>query len=97
MNLEKISEKVNPVLDRKEIVFNALFDSSTLSKANAKKELAKLLGADENLIVIKKIVQRFGESKGKIHAMLYLNKETLDKIEIVHKRAKKKVEEKPAA
>ncbi|MBI4155202.1 hypothetical protein HY498_03910 [Candidatus Woesearchaeota archaeon] len=97
MNLEKISEKVNPILDRKELVFNALFDSCTLSKVNAKKELAKLLGADENLIVIKKIVQRFGEGKGKIHAMLYLNKETLDKIEIVHKKAKKKVEEKPAA
>ena len=90
MNLEKISEKANPLLERKEIVFKVEFDSNTISKVNAKKEIAMALGADEDLIVIKKILQNYGFKTGKIYATLYFNKENLDKIEIIHKKAKKK-------
>jgi ribosomal protein S24E len=96
MQLEKISEKLNPILDRKEIVFSAVFDNSTVSKGVAKKEVAKSLGADESLIIIQKISQNFGENKGKIYVKSYLNKEMLEKLEVIHKKAKKQ-ESKPAA
>ena len=96
MNLEKLSEKVNPHLDRKEYVFNAEFDNTTISNVNARKEVAKLLGTNEDLVVIKKILQKFGIKQGKIYAYLYFNKETMDKLEIIHKKAKKKEEAKPA-
>ncbi len=90
MNLDKISEKVNPILDRKEYVFNAEFDSATVSNLDAKKEITKILSADEGLVVIKKILQKFGVKNGRIYAYLYLNKETLGQIEVIHKKAKKK-------
>ncbi len=96
MNIEKSSEKVNPYLDRKEYVFNAEFDDKTVSNVDAKKEIAKLLGTNEDLIVIKKILQKFGIKQGKIYAYLYFNKEIMNQLEIIHKKAKKKEEAKPA-
>ncbi len=97
MNLEKIDEKVNAILDRKEYVFNAGFDGATASNADARKEIAKILGVDENFVVVKKILQKFGIKNGRITAYFYLSKDVMDKVEVIHKKAKKKMEEaKPA-
>ena len=78
----KISNKTeNKLLDRTEIEAEIINDKAATPKRNeVRKLLAAQLGADEQLLIIKKIAQSFG-SAVKLSAMLYKTKEELQKYE----------------
>lgn len=82
MNIEKVDEKENPLLLRKEINFKITYDKEkSPSKEEVKKLLINTLKCDENLIVLNKINQIFGKNEARVNLYLYNNIENLKKIE----------------
>ena len=73
-----IRETENKLLDRKTIV--ASTDSgSTITRKDAKIQLAKKIGVSEDLIIIKDIYNKYGDSESIIEAKVYNSKESLEK------------------
>ncbi|MGD0729485.1 MAG: hypothetical protein ABR981_05405 [Candidatus Micrarchaeaceae archaeon] len=102
MEMKILSNNENKLLNRKEIKFWVLQDSSTVRKEDIKKEICKKLNlSPENTIVVR-IDQGFGtkESSGIAHS--YETKELLEKYEskrlqarIAKKAAKSEKKEEP--
>lgn len=93
MNLKSLQEKENKLLDRKECLFEATFDSSTPKESEVKKSIAAAGKVSEDLIAIKKIAQGYGIKKARISAHIYRSQEQLKRVESIKE---KKKEEKPA-
>lgn len=101
MRLEVKKERDTPLLSRKRVTLMAEYDGTTPSRINVRKEVAKKLGAKENLVVIKHIYTRFGSSKSKIITHVYNNEGEMKKLEnegllAKHDPNAKKKEAKPA-
>ena len=89
----------NPFLHREEIEMEVL---NNISPSFA--EVKKIIGGDENLIVVKKVEGNFGRQSFSAQALVYENEEAKNKIEVVPKKVRKKqaeekrlIEEKKAA
>lgn len=96
MNFKKLHEKENILLQRNTIIFEVSHENSpTPKKHEVKKEIAKNLKVDENLITIKNILTKFGLGKSEIISNIYKNENTLKRIE-KSKKFKGKTEEKAA-
>ena len=68
---------------------------STPSKETIRESLANELKTDKEFIVIKNIYSKFGESKSKLSANIYTDKNSLTRLELSNKKPKKKQESKP--
>ncbi len=68
----------NKLLDRRTVIC-ATEGSKTIKRSEAKKRLAKALGVDEDLVIIKKIHNRYGSNESIIEGKVYNNKEALKK------------------
>ena len=93
MEIKIIKQEQKKLLSREEYMSD-IKDKTTPSYALLKEEIAKKTGKPAELIVIKKIGQRYG--KGEVEAKFYIynNQESLNKFE---KQGKKKAAAKPAA
>lgn len=93
MKHEIISKKVNPFLNREELIIKA---ESTITPSV--EEVKKAIGSDPELIVVKKIDRNFGKRIFMIDVIVYDDKASREKVEMVPKKLKKKLaEEKKAA
>ena len=77
MNL--INEFDNKLLHRKEVVIS-LHSEKTPSKIEVAKELAKNFKSTEENIIIEKIGSKFGRKEFTIHAKIYHDHQSKDKI-----------------
>ena len=82
----EIKEKIeNPLLNRTEIHFDCIYQGEATPKTlDVKNKLVALLDADKNLLVVDKVLPKFGEGKADGYAKVYDNEENLNKIETKH-------------
>mgnify|MGYP002642327326 CR=1 FL=1 len=86
-------KKENPLLNRTEVKGSIEFDDITPSNVKLAESLAKETKKDINLIVVKSIYTNFGQKLADFEAIIYDNMEAKDKIEMLTKHIKKKMEE----
>ena len=79
-----VKEFDNKLLGRNEVVAEVANPGATLSRQEAKKELAKKLKAKEELIIIENITSHFGEKSSTVTAFVYNDEATLKKITLKH-------------
>jgi len=85
MEINIIEEKENPLLNRKEIRFECLYEGESTPKVlEVKNKLVAMLDADKDLLVVDKIDQGFGEPRGTGYAKIYESAEKLTEIEPEH-------------
>jgi len=86
----EIKEKIeNPLLNRTEIHFDCIYQGEATPKTlDIKNKLVALLDANKNLLVVDKVLPKFGEGKADGYAKVYDNEENLNKIETKHVLAK---------
>ena len=77
MKAEIISKEKNPFLGREEIIMEIKSNVSPTYD-----EVKKEIGADENLIVIKKINNNFGRHVFIVNALIYESLESKNNVEI---------------
>ena len=83
-----VSERENKLMERKELVFEEESEKATPSREELRKKLAASTGAKEELIVVQKINQKFGEKRSVCTANIYSTKEALEKNELKHVKNK---------
>lgn len=82
MKIEK--EFTNPLLKRKEVVASLVCDGATITRAQAKEQLAKKIKAKEELIIVREIKSHFGKRDVEVYAYIYDSKEALEAITPKH-------------
>lgn len=80
--MEKLKETDMPLLNRKRIKFEIEhFGSATPSKKLIKEEIIKKYNTKPELIAIRHVYTRFGQTKAKIIANIYKDEKTLKFLE----------------
>lgn len=98
MNIKLIKETEAPLLSRKRLNFEVTYPGSkTPSKEDIKKTIASLQKVKEDLVAIRHIYPKFGESKAKIIAHVYNNAGDLKKYEPKTRKEGKAEEKQEAA
>ncbi|MBI2546731.1 hypothetical protein HYV81_06145 [Candidatus Woesearchaeota archaeon] len=98
MEMEITSKKHNRLLSRTEVQVNLPYPAATPSLPDVKKTVAHLTKSAEDVIIIRRVANRYGEKSALVTAYVYDSKEAMDKIE--PKPRQKKVDAKaetPAA
>ncbi|VVB73462.1 30S ribosomal protein S24e [uncultured archaeon] len=91
----KINKKTsNPLMDRDEVECVVNFEQGTPKVAEIKAAVAKALAASDSMLVINRLVPRFGAKQAKVFVSVYASQEAMKKSV---KAKKQKVEKKPAA
>lgn len=75
-----------PLLSRKEIEAELSFNGSVPSGNDVKKAVAKELGCDEKIVVIKQIMNKFSGNFAKVFAYQYMSEDEMKKIELSSKK-----------
>lgn len=89
MDIEIKDKNENPLLNRTEIHFDCIYQGeSTPNVLDVKNKLVALLDADKKLLVVDKVLPKFGEGRADGYAKLYDTEENLNKIETKHVLAK---------
>ena len=96
MNLKVTSKTPAPLLMRTVIEAEVDYDKATPSTEDVKQKIASTSSANPNLVVVKKIDNKYGIRKALVTAYIYDNAEGLKKIEPKTKEAKKPAEKKEA-
>ena len=85
MEIEIKDKTENPLLNRTEIHFDCIYQGESTPKIiDVKNKLVSLLDADKNLLVIDKMLPKFGEGKANGYAKMYDSIEHLNEIEKKH-------------
>lgn len=85
MEIEITEKSENPLLNRTEIHFDCIYTGeSTPGIMDVKNKLVALLDADKNLLVVDKVIPKFGEGKAQGYAKVYDSEENLKEIEQKH-------------
>lgn len=87
MKSEIIKQEKNPFLKREEFILQ-ISSEATPTEADVKAELGK----DETLTVVKKINTNFGRSSFLVEAVVYETANDKEKIEVIPKKIRKKME-----
>jgi ribosomal protein S24E len=91
----RINKKTNnPLMDRDEVECTVNFEQGTPKADEIKAAIAKTLAAPESMLVINRLVPRFGAKQANVLVSVYKTSEAM-KRSVKSKR--KKVEKKPAA
>lgn len=93
MKIKLDSKKENKLFDRIDVTATASDYSSTPSRIEVAKELAKEVGCDIGAVVINEIDQPFGSTRVKINARVYPSTEAAQKVEPAYKFARGKPKE----
>ncbi|MBW2976478.1 hypothetical protein KY347_03465 [Candidatus Woesearchaeota archaeon] len=91
MELKIISKVEEPMLSRTKVKTEIAFEKGTPSREEIRNRLAKDLGKEEKLVVVKGIYPEYGLKKAENISYAYENEEPLERIE---PRTKKKTGEK---
>jgi ribosomal protein S24E len=101
MELNITDKKEQKLLSRLEVSATISFNGSVTPSNDAVKDaIAKKIGKDIKLVVVKGIYTKYGDSSADVNAYVYDNEKKLDEIEVTHKKVKeekKEDEETPAA
>ncbi len=90
MQLDITDKKEQKLLSRVEVKGIVRFDSgATPSNDNVKEAIAKSVGKDMKLVVVKNIYTHYGASSADVNAYVYDNEAKLKELEEKHKKAKK--------
>jgi len=82
MDIEIIEKKENKLLDREEIYAIVKHpNSSTPNRIEIRNKIAAILGTNEKLVIIRKILSSYGKSISRVWAHVYKDEETLKKLE----------------
>ena len=95
ITVEKTNE--NPYLQRKEVHGKVSFTGSTPSNKQFADALATKLGVKADAIAVQHIFTTFGAQAATYEAHVYANKEALDKVVKLGKKAKEKIAKGAAA
>ena len=95
ITVEKTNE--NPYLQRKEVHGKVSFTGSTPSNKQFADALATKLGVKADAIAVQHIFTTFGAQAATFEAHVYANKEALDKVVKLGKKAKEKIAKGAAA
>ena len=93
MKLTILNKKENPLLERVEVKGKIVFEGVTPSNQDVRSTIAKELGKEESLVVVKHIFTQFSKVEAEIEAVAYSNQEAKIKTEKVTKHLRKKMEE----
>ena len=86
--MELISENINELLKRRELILN--FEGKGISFEEAKKEIAKKFKIEEELIDVYNIIGKFGRHIFEVLADIYNSKEDLEIMKKMRMSKKKK-------
>ncbi len=85
MDIEIREQNENPLLNRTEIHFDCMYQGeSTPNVIDIKNKLVALLDADKNLLVVDKVLPKFGEGRADGYAKIYDSEDDLKQIEQEH-------------
>ncbi len=96
MEVTKENKKENMLLHRTELQLEVSYEGATPSNAELKKMLAQKYKVDENAISIQHIYNEFGTRKSELHAFVYTDAVSKDKVEKINKKPKKQKDAKAA-
>ncbi len=90
MDVEPVSEKINPVLNRKEIVVKLKGTGATPSRKDVVAVIAAHFGVDEKNILVDRIITEFGTADARVKVKIYDDPKFIPKqrFEIVKARSK---------
>ena len=88
MKSKIISQKRNPSFEREEIIIEV--ENNVTPSYD---EIKKIIGKNEDLIVVKKVSANFGRYKFMAEAVVYDSVEVKNKIEVIPRKIRKKIEE----
>ena len=94
MELKIINKNEQPLLARTKVEADVIFEKATPSREEIKNRLARDLGKDGKLIVVKAIYTTRGLKKAKNISYVYENEEALKRIEVEKKKSEGKKEAK---
>ena len=77
MNVNLISNIENKLLERKEIQAEVSFDGATPKRAQLKEAVSHKVGANPELVVLRKVSSNFGRKTVTVTAHAYSTKESL--------------------
>lgn len=83
----------NKLLKRREVVASFTSDGPTVTRAFARKEIAKQLKSDEKLIIVSKIKTTFGSRDVEVQANVYEKRDQLELLTPKHLLERNKIEE----
>ena len=95
MELQIKKQRETPLLSRNRVTLMMEYEGATPSRLEFRKMVSKQLKAPEDLVIIKHIYTRFGQSKAKVIAHVYNDKKDMEKIEeeyLLKKHQKEKAE-----
>ena len=81
MKLEVLEKKEVPLLSRTRVQLKAEFDKATPTRDSIRKEVAKKVGADEKLTIIRHIYTQFGKREARVIAHIYKNEKDMKALE----------------
>ena len=82
------------LLSRKAVTALVVFEKTTPSNADIKKQIAGALKVSEDVVAVKGIYTIFGHTKADVFAYVYESKEMLEKFEPKKRKKKKKKKKK---
>ncbi len=92
METKIISQEKNPFLQRDEIILNIKSDSTPRID-----EIKKEIGREDELVVVKRVNSNFGRKEFIADIFVYDNLGAKEKIEVIPKKVRKKMEEEKKA
>ncbi|GBF36227.1 MAG TPA: 30S ribosomal protein S24e [Methanothermococcus okinawensis] len=93
MEIEILSERENPLLNRKEIKFLIRYEGPTPTIKDIKLKIAAMYNVDKNLVIVDKIDQEFGIMESKCYVKIYSDENTMKIVEKKSTLEKNKIEE----
>ncbi|HIQ31922.1 MAG TPA: 30S ribosomal protein S24e [Methanothermococcus okinawensis] len=93
MEIEVLSERENPLLNRKEIRFLIRHEGPTPTVKDVKLKIAAMYNVDKNLVIVDKIDQEFGKMESRCYVKIYNDENTMKIIEKKSTLEKNKIEE----
>ncbi|HLE97054.1 MAG TPA: 30S ribosomal protein S24e [Candidatus Thermoplasmatota archaeon] len=94
MEIEILSKKDNPLLDRTEVQFKVVHpNAETPKRDNVREKLAGALNAKKALVVVDRMDSTFGRHETKGYAKIYATVDALSKLERHHVLKRNKLEE----
>ncbi|WP_292460522.1 30S ribosomal protein S24e [Methanothermococcus sp.] len=93
MEIEIISDRVNPLLNRREVKFIVKYEGATPSIKDVKMKLIAMLNANKDMVVINSLNQEFGKMESTGYVKVYNDEKMMNLIEKKSVLEKNKIEE----
>ncbi len=84
MEIEILSERKNPLLNRKEIKFRVNYDGATPKREEVRKKLIASLNSNERLTILNGIKSEFGRHSALGYVKVYTDEESM-RVEPLHR------------